>query len=890
MADDLEALIVALRIQADTKEAQPKLDAVADSLGRIDSAAKKAKASMSGMGAGEAIPPSAPANAKKMADGIDEIGKKAKTSGSHLLTFSNFMRTAFGTLTAMLIFKVGQAVTMFFTNTLQAASQFRSEMTELNLAEAILSKKGMDITRQELDQFIKDIESKTQYLSKLDATKVVADTAGAVQEFDVTKTQMKDLADSIAFIQMKNKMLGREEADAAHIINAAMDARSNFFNGMGINITEALIKEKAYEMQLVKTGQEIDKASRFQAVMALLTEQTASKQGELNKQLEGTPLGNQMSLQKEWADAQLRIGDSFITVRDNIIEMLNSFSPELANNVVAFFINAANELNILIDSLQTATDAVSALNDYWVLMTGKDFGDSKFFKSLSNIADALMPFENLLAMLQAMGASLATLFAPIITLLAELASGYSVKQAMQDAGNAAGQAFVSGLSIALETLLQGEDGTFAKKIKEWWKKQTGVDLDTFQTPKVPTDKLGAGTPTGTAKEKAPDITAPVEDVRGALDKMNNEILEAQLKLAQDMEDAAIDLGRKMEDITIEYEQKRADAYRDYSSKIADINRDYSNKIADINAKQAESRAKAQADERQKELEHQNKLQELREKFLMDLDDALHARDARQILKLIKQYDLDKLQAEREFALQQENAKKEEELRQQSFANERAAAERDRKAKIAEAQQDYADKLAKLKADEEAERAAAQLKYEREKQDLEKAMQDRLEIVAANLVAEFNLTASGLNAIVALYHQYYSEVAGIYMAMQAMIAGGKNVAPTLSSGKGGGSVTQQKGGTVGGGKRFAEGGMMIADQPTSVIFGDNGLEAAQFTPIGRNGADVNKIFSNLSGAGGQSAGGNIGIEILLSPDLESRIVNNTLSKTAQVFTKVQRTKR
>lgn len=84
--------------------------------------------------------------------------------------------------------------------------------------------------------------------------------------------------------------------------------------------------------------------------------------------------------------------------------------------------------------------------------------------------------------------------------------------------------------------------------------------------------------------------------------------------------------------------------------------------------------------------------------------------------------------------------------------------------------------------------------------------------------------------------------------------------------------------------------MIADQPTSVVFGDNGIEAAQFTPLGRTGADVNKLFSNLSGAGGGSTGGNVGIEILLSPDLEGRIVANTLSQTASVFVKTARTKR
>lgn len=61
------------------------------------------------------------------------------------------------------------------------------------------------------------------------------------------------------------------------------------------------------------------------------------------------------------------------------------------------------------------------------------------------------------------------------------------------------------------------------------------------------------------------------------------------------------------------------------------------------------------------------------------------------------------------------------------------------------------------------------------------MKDRLEIVGANLVAEFNLTSEGLNAIVNLYRQYYAEVSGIYAAMQAMIGGEKNANFALGAG-------------------------------------------------------------------------------------------------------------
>jgi len=65
--------------------------------------------------------------------------------------------------------------------------------------------------------------------------------------------------------------------------------------------------------------------------------------------------------------------------------------------------------------------------------------------------------------------------------------------------------------------------------------------------------------------------------------------------------------------------------------------------------------------------------------------------------------------------------------------------------------------------------------------------------------------------------------------------------------------------------------------------------ATLTPIGRTGRDVNKIFSNLGGGSGGNSGGNVQIELLLSPDLESRIVKNTLTKTGQIITKVQRSK-
>lgn len=826
----------------------------------------------------------------KVIDGTPPVLTK---TGKGLLSLSNIIRTAFGTITAIAVFNIIASIGKFFTDVFQAASSFRSELAELNLAEAVLSKKGMDITRKEFDDMISYIEERSTFLSKLEVTKVVADTAGAVQEFDVTKEQLGELADAIAFIQVKNKLLGREEADAAHIINAAMDARSNFFNGMGINITETIVKEKAYQMQLAKSGEELTKQQRFQAILALLTEQTADKQDELNKQLEGTPLGNQLKLQKEWADVSLRVGNSLITVRDNLVELLNSFSPELANSVIAFFDKASDSLNRFIDSLQEAQDGWAVLSKAMEEITKGTTMEGRgndLSKALKNLLDALMPFEMLLSFLQFLGTMLAVTLAGLTTFFLELASGVGIKDSFIDAGKSAGEAFLSGMSLSLSTLLKDENGTLARIIKGAWKKFIGVDLDTFGAPiRSLGASIGDETPTGTPPNLGGtgEIESEQSDLQKALEKMNEEILEAQIRLGHDMEEAAIDLGRKLEDITIEYAKKRKEAQIDYFNSVRDINLDYNNKVKELASKQQEEAQKARNDELEREAEFQNKMLELKERYLMSLEEALHERDARQVLRLMKQYALDKLQAERDHALDKQKAANDLKEKRAQFGRERADAEADRKRKLADANRDYQDKLAQLKRDEEAERTKAQLDYERRMQDLDREMKNRLAVIGANLVKEFNLTRKGLQAIWELYSRYYTEIGKLKAAMTSMLAGQMMLTSSAPAGRYSKPTSLQSGA---GSYRYAEGGSMIADRPTTVTFGDGTVpEMATFTPLGRRGMDVNKLFANVSGGAGGDGSGKIEIGVTLSPDLEARVVNKAMDGTANVIAKIQNSK-
>lgn len=361
-------------------------------------------------------------------------------------------------------------------------------------------------------------------------------------------------------------------------------------------------------------------------------------------------------------------------------------------------------------------------------------------------------------------------------------------------------------------------------------------------------------------------TSKVENLAGAMDKMQKEILQAQIRFSQDMQDIEIDLGRKMVDIDTEYLEKQAD-----------LKKKYSDKISDINDAQAEDAREHRNDELKKEREFQNSLQEMKEKFLLDLEDALHERDARAILKLINNYNLEKTQAERKYNLDKENDRRDFKLKQEKY-------EREKK----QAKKEYEENLARLKAEEEAEVRAAVLAANRKIQDLEKNNADRLAIVFANLKDEYNLTAAGLSSIVGLYMKYYTDVTAIYQAMRIMMGG------SLYSGTTGyvRPTTVSKIGSAGGTKpayAMAEGGSIIADRPTPVIFGESGLEMATFTPIGRTGRDVNKIFSNSGGTGAMASGGMVSIELLLSPDLENRIVKNTLNQTAEVIMRTTRSR-
>jgi hypothetical protein len=155
------------------------------------------------------------------------------------------------------------------------------------------------------------------------------------------------------------------------------------------------------------------------------------------------------------------------------------------------------------------------------------------------------------------------------------------------------------------------------------------------------------------------------------------------------------------------------------------------------------------------------------------------------------------------------------------------------------------------------------------------------LMAADLVHEYNLTGSWITKMVGLYQKYYSNIAQVYANIAKMKAtmGDTTSGKMISGGTGSAPIGSED-------RVYAEGGSLIANRPTTVTFGEAGLEMASFIPLNRVGKNVNQTFSNISGG---ASSGKVSIELLLSPDLESRVVSNTLNGVAEVFTRVQKTR-
>jgi hypothetical protein len=391
----------------------------------------------------------------------------------------------------------------------------------------------------------------------------------------------------------------------------------------------------------------------------------------------------------------------------------------------------------------------------------------------------------------------------------------------------------------------------------------------------------ADTPTGSpnpppfAKEN--DNSKMVDAQKEAEDKLTeimkdarDKRLDIEREYQQKLQDIALNNSQKLQDIALNTSRKQEDALADYNKKIEDIN-------SDATKSAQEARQDAQKSNIEKERAYQQELKDLQQQFLLDLEEALHERDARAILRLIRQHEIDKQKLEEKRKLEAEQSKRE-------LIEKLKSIEEERKAKIEAAKKEYADKLKEIELARKRELqdaaianqralADARIAHNRQLAEQREYLQRKLRDLAEAIAAEYNLTSAGIAAINALIGSATgstSSTGSLYTSATPVV-----------------SPTWAAAGMYGTGG-LAEGGTFLATRPTTLNVAENRPEIISAAPLGRPGADVNKMFSNASMGGGAS-GGQVEIGLTLSPDLESRIIRNTLDKTAEVVVKVNRSK-
>lgn len=275
---------------------------------------------------------------------------------------------------------------------------------------------------------------------------------------------------------------------------------------------------------------------------------------------------------------------------------------------------------------------------------------------------------------------------------------------------------------------------------------------------------------------------------------------------------------------------------------------------------------------------------------MDLEEALHARDARQVIRLQKQYEIDKEALLRKKGLDDKQ-------REEDQRNELEDIELRRQQRLEDAKLEYEEKLADQRLAKQRELDDLNVWYQREQQDLEKSIQRKLESLLAGWIAEEKLTEGHAAQVYGILLKYFgpgglTDALYDYMASKlAMSMTVPSIIPTANVSPTGGTIGGRPMGNVApprryGGEQFAEGGTLLATRPTTVTFGERGAEMASFTPLTRIGQNTNKFFGNMGGGG---VNGSVVVEVILSPDLEARVVDASMNGVAEVIAKVNRSK-
>ena len=711
----------------------------------------------------------------------------------------------------------------WFTSAAQAGFEFAKAIFQLSVGVRALQRAGIEITIKEVYDNLTKLKDQFKIFATVDLIKGSASLVNLVRDLQLTSDQIFTLQRAIATLAVVN---GRAMDEVQRTVALAMS--SGYTEGLqrlGVSINRVNIALEAQRLGWGRVYMALTEQQRATATYNLIIQKTAKYQDDLLT-YQNTAPGQVDRLTAAWRDFTNQIGKSALpilgavaTILSRVVEGLISFAQHLEQSKIgeAFRVMGAGAA------------AFGAQMDYVY----------KILKNTSfTLADLMEAYEEFYkAMFQ--GESVKDALDKFKKSIYENIENFDI-ETFNKVGRDAAEAFYKGLTdVDVESNLEA-------KLEEMLSRDL-TDLEQIEED---------------YHQGNLDAEADYQDAKTDLFREGDE------KRA----DLLTDHLRKLAEIELDYQRDIADAWTDYYRDVSQINTDYANDVAD-------AKHKANDDEYNAEQKFLEKMRQLREEFLFDLEDALHERDARKVLDLIRRYDLDKTQAQREYDLE----KKE---REKAFKDEMQELERQRDQRMQELQDELAFRLQEIALAREREIADENLRYVQELIDLgiylarrnaeiEAAKVAELAQLDADIAARYLKIATGwaneIELTEAAVAALKALIATIFVDNPEMVAALINDFNTAMQLRLHAHSLQGN---------FAEGGTLIATKPTLALFGERGAEAAFFKPLNRIGANEGRVFGGALPQGG--SGGKSVVEISLAEGLRGEIIDDTLGEMADVL--------
>ena len=783
---------------------------------------------------------------------LDTQAKQATTGVGGLTSkisgLGGAAKYVFGTVLGLSAITALRSLIRFLTEVTERFIDFRRSIFVLEVSVRALQRAGFETTIESWTEVIDDFKRRFPIFSYQEIVSAVDVAILKLREYKFTQEEIIDVLETSALLA---RGFGKDFGEMSERITGAI-TRGWFeaLQSMGIPLSRIEIMQEAYNQSLDKSFNLLDESTRAHLAYKLLMENTGMITEDLANITEES-FDRVKIAEAELTDATMEFGqtweDTFVAIKEAQAEAFRTLTDvglwitRQESRFNRFIANMLIQLNLLIMAVD---DAAGVL--------GFDrISDSQYKQLEQNIANLQASVEMETAKMEE----------DVNGLIESLRTMDNLDPTVDITINFAGA-----------ELSQEDYDNIVKIVQEANEEITEIEEE--------------------AAEKRIDIN---DDYLSDIEDIHEKALDKRLDLWRDYQ-------RKLSDISTKASQKEEDEIRDYGYRVADAERD-------ATFRRQEAERKYRENELKDERKFQEKLRQLRENFLFDLEDAVAERDARQIMRLTRQYNLRRDQMVREEKISGDDKQSafEEELRQIEFQRQerlqQLAIEHERR--IQEIALQASRERAQAAIDYERRKAEEATRVEEEKKEradrrqeqldkLDEDTQDRVNKIIAGLMKEYSATRDWLNPISELYENTYGPNGRIDAALQWyqqrlmqtwLLQQKLKLMQGNASGSGWSGLPPDYDDAGG----QAKGGTIIARKPTVALFGEAGPEMATFTPL-NNLAETTPFGGQAPEGARDSKMGKLRLEMLLSPDLEARIVDDTLNEVADVIYTIERERR